>query len=144
MKKFVCTDMNRFNRLMLRIDSVYHEAALKLGLTDSAMMVLYAVLDNGGNCPIGNICSFGISKQTVNSALRKLESDNIIFLEATGGRCKNVCLTEKGMKLSEKTVLKIIDVENEIFDSWTKSERETYIELTKRYMNQLSEKISKI
>ena len=48
------------------------------------------------------------------------------------------------MALAEKTILKIINIENEIFASWTKYERETYIELTKRYMNQLSEKVSKI
>lgn len=144
MKKFVCADMNRFNSLITQTDSVYHEAALKLGLTYSAMMVLYAVLDGGGKCPISDICGFGINKQTVNSALRKLETENVIFLEAAGGRRKNVRLTEKGMELAENTVLKIISIENEIFASWTKNERETYIELTKRYMDQLSEKISEI
>ena len=133
--------MNRFNSLITQTDSIYREAAFKLGLTYSAMMVLYAVLNNGGSCPISDICAFGINKQTVNSALRKLETEAVVFLEA---RRKNVRLTENGMALAEKTILKIINIENEIFASWTKNERETYIELTKRYMNQLSEKVSKI
>ncbi len=136
--------MNRFNSLITQTDSIYREAAFKLGLTYSAMMVLYAVLNNGGSCPISDICAFGINKQTVNSALRKLETEDVVFLEAAGGRRKNVRLTENGMALAEKTILKIINIENEIFASWTKNERETYIELTKRYMNQLSEKVSKI
>lgn len=136
--------MNRFNSLITQTDSIYREAAFKLGLTYSAMMVLYAVLNNGGSCPISDICAFGINKQTVNSALRKLETEDVVFLEAAGGRRKNVRLTENGMALAEKTILKIINTENEIFASWTKNERETYIELTKRYMNQLSEKVSKI
>lgn len=144
MKKFVCADMNRFNSLITQTDSIYREAAFKLGLTYSAMTVLYAVLNNGGSCPISDICAFGINKQTVNSALRKLETEDVVFLEAAGGRRKNVRLTENGMALAEKTILKIINIENEIFASWTKYERETYIELTKRYMNQLSEKVSKI
>ncbi len=144
MKKFVCADMNRFNSLITQTDSIYREAAFKLGLTYSAMMVLYAVLNNGGSCPISDICAFGINKQTVNSALRKLETEDVVFLEAAGARRKNVRLTENGMALAEKTILKIINIENEIFASWTKNERETYIELTKRYMNQLSEKVSKI
>ncbi len=144
MKKFVCADMNRFNSLITQTDSIYREAAFKLGLTYSAMMVLYAVFNNGGSCPISDICAFGINKQTVNSALRKLETEDVVFLEAAGGRRKNVRLTENGMALAEKTILKIINIENEIFASWTKYERETYIELTKRYMNQLSEKVSKI
>ena len=144
MKKFVCADMNRFNSLITQTDSIYREAAFKLGLTYSAMMVLYAVLNNGGSCPISDICALGINKQTVNSALRKLETEDVVFLEAAGGRRKNVRLTENGMALAEKTILKIINIENEIFASWTKNERETYIELTKRYMNQVSEKVSKI
>lgn len=144
MKKFVCADMNRFNSLITQTDSIYREAAFKLGLTYSAMMVLYAVFNNGESCPISDICAFGINKQTVNSALRKLETEDVVFLEAAGGRRKNVRLTENGMALAKKTILKIINIENEIFASWTKNERETYIELTKRYMNQLSEKVSKI
>ncbi len=115
MKKFVCADMNRFNSLITQTDSIYREAAFKLGLTYSAMMVLYAVLNNGGSCPISDICAFGINKQTVNSALRKLETEDVVFLEAAGGRRKNVRLTENGMALAEKTILKIINIENENF-----------------------------
>lgn len=136
--------MNRFNCLTFQTDSVYHEAASRLGLTYSAMMILYSVLDHGGSCPIGDICAFGISKQTVNSALRKLENEDVIFLKSAGGRRKDICLTENGTALAEKTVLKIIEIENEIFASWAESERETYFELTKRYMNQLNERVSKL
>lgn len=143
-KKLISADVNRFNRLTLQTDLVYHEAASRLGLTYSAMMILYSVLDNGGSCPIGDICAFGISKQTVNSALRKLENEDIIFRRSAGGRRKDICLTEKGTALAEKTVLKIIEFENEIFASWTEHERETYFELTKRYMNQLNERVSKL
>ena len=144
MKKFVSADVNRFNCLTMQIDSVYHEAASRLGLTYSAMTILYYVLDNGGICPIGEICAFGMNKQTVNSALRKLEHDDIVFLEAAGGHRKNVRLTQKGTELAEKTVLKIIEIEKEIFASWTEHEREAYLELTKRYMNQLNERVSKL
>lgn len=143
-KKFVSADMNRFNCLMMQTDAVYHEAASRLGLSDSAMNILYSVLNSGGSCPISEICSFGISKQTVNSALRKLEKEGIVFLEAAGGRRKNVCLTEKGTELAERTVLKIIEIENGIMASWTEHERELYLELTKRYMNRLSEKVSEL
>ena len=144
MRKLISADVNSFNCLTMQIDSVYHEAASRLGLTYSAMMVLYSALDNGGSCPISDICAFGMNKQTVNSALRKLESEGTVFLEAAGGRRKNVRLTKNGTELAEKTVLKIIEIENNIFASWTERERESYLELTKRYMNQLNEKISKL
>lgn len=144
MRKFLSADMNRFNRLSMQIDSVYREAASKLGLSYSEMMVLYSVLDNGGRCPISEICAVGINKQTVNSALRKLERENVVFLEAAGGRRKNVCLTEDGRKLAERTVLRIIKFENEIFASWSEEERESYLELTHRFLTQINEKVETI
>ena len=143
-RNLISADVNRFNCLTMQTDAVYHEAASRLGLTYSAMTVLYSALDNGGSCPISDICAFGMNKQTVNSALRKLESEGIVFLEAAGGRRKNVRLTEKGTERAEKTVLKIIEIENEIMASWTEQERETYFELTKRYMTQLNERVSKL
>ena len=35
--------MKRFNYLLGEMDAVYHEMALKLGLSDSAMIILYTV-----------------------------------------------------------------------------------------------------
>ena len=43
MGNYVINDMKRFNHLISEIDAVYHEAALKLGLSDSAMLILYTV-----------------------------------------------------------------------------------------------------
>ena len=75
--------MKRFNYLLGEIDDAYHDAALKFGLSDSAMIVLYAVCGNRGSCPIDGICRLsGVRKQTVNSALRKLEAEGVVYLEA--------------------------------------------------------------
>lgn len=126
--------MQRFNFLSREIDSAYSNAARKLGLTDSAFHILYTLADSGGECGISDICGYGISKQTVNSALRRLEGEGMIYLENSDGKRKNVCLTEKGRMLSENTVMKIISIENEIFSSWKKSETDMYIELTERYL----------
>ena len=68
-------EMRRYNHLVGEIDGVYHEMSLRLGLSDSAMIVLYTLCDSGGPCPLRDICRrSGLSKQTVNSALRKLEA----------------------------------------------------------------------
>lgn len=89
--------MKRFNHLLGEIDAVYHEMDWKLGLSDSAMAVLYTICDNGGCCLLQDICRLsGLSKQTVNSALRRLEADGILYLEAAGSKAKKVRLTESG------------------------------------------------
>lgn len=78
MEFYINAQMQRFNLLQSEIDTAYHDAALKLGRSDSAMLVLYTLCSGGGECMLGDITS-GASKQTINSALRKLESEGIIY-----------------------------------------------------------------
>lgn len=125
------------------MDGVYHDAGQRLGLSDSVMIVLYTVSGNGGSCMLSEICRLsGTSKQTINSALRRLEKEGIITLETVDGRRKCVFLTPKGKKLAENTVENIIKAENEIYGSWTAEERKIYIELTERFLRQIREKTS--
>ncbi len=140
MEFYINAQMQRFNLLLSEIDTAYHDAALKLGMSDSAMLVLYTLCSCGGECMIGDITS-GASKQTVNSALRKLESEGIVYLEVFEGKKKKVYLTEKGKKLAQDTVLRIIEAENEIFASWSDEEKSIYIGLTQRYLADFKEKM---
>ena len=41
--------MHRVNCLASDLDSLYHQAALKLGLSDSVLFVLYLVYENDGS-----------------------------------------------------------------------------------------------
>lgn len=133
----------RFNNLSSEIEGAYHDAAQRLGLPDSTMRILYTVSGNGGSCMLSDICRLsGTSKQTINSALRRLEKDGIIILETVKGRRKCVYLTDKGKILSENTAERIIKAENETFGSWTDEERKIYIELTERFLKQFKDKIS--
>lgn len=137
--------MKMFNHLWNEIDATYHDAALKLKLSDSAMIILYTICNNGDSCMIGDITRLsGISKQTINSSLRKLETDGIIYLELVGLRKKRVCLTEKGKRFAEDTVLKIINIENKIYNSWTKAELDLYLELTQRFLHDFENEIKKL
>ena len=98
----ISRELERFNHLMGEIDGLYHDAAVALGLSESAMKVLYTICCHGERCPLRAICrQSGMSKQTVNSALRKLEGAGAVYLEAAGGRSKNVCLTDAGRELAD-------------------------------------------
>lgn len=60
-------ELRRFNYLLSETESAYHEAASRLGLPESSMMVLYAVCHAGTSCPLRDICrNAGVSKQTIN------------------------------------------------------------------------------
>ena len=143
MEFFVDAQMKRFNLLTKEIDITYHDAALKLGMSDSAMVILYTVCSYGGECLLSDMTS-GVSKQTINSALRKLEADGVVRSEVFEGRKKKVHLTEKGRRLAKDTVYRVIEIENEIFASWPKEDVDKYLELTKRFMEALKEKTKEL
>ena len=133
--------MKRFNYLLGELDAVYHDMSLKFGLSDSAMNILYTICDQGDRCLLQNICRWsGLSKQTINSAIRKLETEGVVYLERAGSRNKDVCLTEQGMELAERTVGRIMQAENEIFASWTEEDVEKYLELTAHFLAAIREK----
>lgn len=138
-------EMRRFNCLSNEIEAVYHETAVKFALSDSALLVLYILCESGGGCPLSDIVRLsGISKQTLCSALRKLEADKVIETELLDARRKHVRLTRRGRNLAKKTAGRLIQIENDIFGSWTAEERSAYLSLTQRYLSALREKIEDI
>ena len=138
-------EVSRYNHLNSEISNVFHEMSVTLGLSDSVSAILYTICNFGDSCLLSDIVRMtGIPKQTINSALRKMEAEEILCLENTEGRRKAVCLTEKGKLLAERTARRMIRMENEIFSSWTEEERSLYLGLTQRYLNQLKEKAKEL
>ena len=81
-----------------------------------------------------------LPKQTVNSALKKLEADGIIMLiPENGGRSKVIELTEKGTRLAESTVDNVINAEKSAMSSLSDDEQHQLIELTRRYFSLIRE-----
>lgn len=143
MEYIVNAHLKRFNLLTSEINAAYHDAALKIGLSDSAFHILYTLCWCDGECPLSDITT-GASKQTINSALRKLEAENIVRLETYQGRKKKVSLTDAGYALAKNTILPLIAIENGIFGSWSDEEKNLYIELTRQYLSVFTEKIKEL
>lgn len=135
MENRVSKEMKRFNHLMSEIEATYHEISWKLKLSDSAIQILYTICNNGRDCLLQDICYHtGLSKQTINSAVRKLEAEQVVYLESVGSKSKKVCLTEKGKRLADQTAGKVIQAENEIFASWVPEDVQKYLDLTEAYL----------
>ena len=74
--------IRKINYLISEMDALYHLASLKMGISDSVSIVLYTIYDSGNGCLLSDVYKkSGISKQTVNSAVRKLETEEILYLE---------------------------------------------------------------
>lgn len=87
-----------FNRETKKLDDVYRSAAKSCGISECAFWILYTLRVEEKPFTQAEICEFLIEpKQTVNSALKKLEAEGYLTLSAGADqRSKRVCLTEKG------------------------------------------------
>ena len=146
MEDIFIKEMRRLNCLIGETDSVYHEAAVKLGVSDSTMQILYTICMTGENyCQLSEIARLtGSSRQTIHSSVRKLEQEGVVCLKAKNGRDKIVYLTEYGKKIVEKTALRMIEIENDIFATWTIQDRQEYLRLTQKYLIDLKKRVDRI
>lgn len=141
----ISKELKRCNHLLGELEATYHDISLKLGLSDSALKILYTICNEGDRCLLSLICRrSGLSKQTVNSAIRKLETEGILYLEKSGPKSKMACLTEAGKDLSARTALRLLNAENTIFSSWPRQDVEKYLELTENFLTALREAAARI
>ena len=145
MKKSTFEKLHRINYLGAEMDALYHQACRRLGISDSAMIVLYTIYDNGGTCLLSHIYKqSGVSKQTINSAMRKLENDGILYLEQENGRGKRVRLTSDGTDYVEKTAARLYAAECEVFSDWAGEESDTYIRFMEKFNDMFRIQIDKM
>lgn len=134
--------VHKINCLTNDLNALYHRAALKFGLSDSEMFILYMIIDKNDCCLLHDICfESGISKQTVNSAVRKLEGKGLIYLEKYKGKNKQVFLTKKGKDYCENTVVRLFKAECAAFDDWNEEETKYYVELMEKYNKSFKKQI---
>lgn len=137
--------INKINYMCFEVEALYHQASLKLGISDSVSIVLYTVYDVGESCLLSDIYKkTGISRQTVNSAIRGLETDGILYLEQHTGRSKRIVLTDKGKNFVERTIGKLRLAEIQAFEAWTEEEINTYIHLLEKYADCFRKQVEKM
>ena len=137
--------VHRINCLTEEVDSLYHQAALRLGVSDSVLFVLYMLHINGEKCLLYDTYKeSGISKQTINSAVRKLENEGIVYLEKHNGKSKIVCLTEKGKNYVGQTAAKLAEAECQAVSDWSEEEIDMYLQLIMKHDTSLRRQIEKL
>ena len=133
-------EVQQFNRLYKELDDIYHEIALAIGISDSALAVLYVVCTLGDGCLQKDICREAyVSKQTISSSVRNLERNGFLYLEKSG-RDKHICLTEKGRQFVEQKIRPVVDMENGAFLEMEPGERAEFIRLSQKYVDLFGKK----
>lgn len=76
----------KYNNLFRLENELYHDIAVKMGLSDSAFGILYWLDDLGDGCLQRDVCvASGLTKQTVNSSVHKLERTGFVELRVEQG-----------------------------------------------------------
>lgn len=137
--------LKEYNEIINTICNLYHEAAVKLGLSDSEMDILYGLCSHGQGCYQSTLYKeTGMTKSTINSAIKKMERDEILYLTPGPGRNTCVYLTEKGQKLAERTVYKVFEIENAVYEGWSEEEKQIFLRLNRNYAETLEQMVKKL
>ena len=132
------TTIQEFNQIDGRISSLYHAAALKMGLSDSEFRILYTLAVNEpGYLQSALREATGMGRSTVNSALKKLEREGILTLSPGSGRHTCVSLTAQGHRLADRTVCRLIRLEDRIYAGWTSEEQALLLRLNRDFTEKL-------
>lgn len=123
------------NRIYKEGNETYHMAAKSLGLSDCAFWVLYFLRSAETKLTPSALCAEMYEpKQTVHSALKKLEGEGYIcFEQGSDRRSKYVSLTERGRLLAENTVDQVIRAELTALCEMGEEDKRTFISLFVNY-----------
>ena len=137
----------QFNRIYNDYCSIYRNIAKHFGLSETVFWILYTLIDE--NKPITQSYLCGIiylPKQTINSALKKLETEGYIklFVSELNRKNKMVALTDKGEKLARQTADKILAAEERAFNHMTDDEIKQLMVLYDKYLTVLETEIENL
>ena len=96
MSKHLSKKMLELNEIMKETDDLYRNLAKKFKMSDCMIWILYILREDDRSVTQSDICNMMyMPKQTVNSSLKKMESEGSIeLLNINDKRSKQVCLTD--------------------------------------------------
>lgn len=133
--------IQELNQLLKKMDNVYNKLAKSSGLSDTAFWILYTIKNEKETYKQKDLCvMWSYSKQTINSALKKLEEQNIIQLVAVpeNKKDKKIILTEYGEKLAEKFIKPVGEIEKDALNEI--KEKNKLINLFRKYIEEMDKK----
>ena len=129
-----------YNELCKETDALYRQVAERSELSDAMFWVLYAVCASKGNCSPRDVCgAWAMRKQTVHSALKKLEGQGYIALETApeDRRSKHILLTEKGERCRSTHFEPLFRAEEAAFAQMDLEHRVGLLRGCRAYLNEL-------
>ena len=85
-----------------------------------------------------------ISKQTINSSIRRLEQDGYLYLQPGRGRDMHICLTPEGRRLVEEKAAPVAAMEERAFSGMPQEDQQALLRLTHAYLARLRAEAGRI
>lgn len=137
--------MQTFDALFNEFALLCHEIAKSQGLSDSAYDVLETILMLGEGCTQTEVFQKGcFNKQTINSAVKKLVEQDILWMQSGKGRESKLFFTEKGKAFVKLSIVPFEKAETEVYDEFTEEEYQQLLRLTSQYVNSYKNKVEKL
>ena len=135
-----------YNSIFKENDDLYRKIARELGMSECTFQIFYMLREQEETVTQSEICSALYQpKQTVNSALKKLEQEGYLrLIKQDDRRSKRIELTEKGRELAERTVDRVLLVEQKALAELTEEEQKAFIGLFRKYTKLLGNKMQEI
>lgn len=132
-----------YNAELKRVDDVYRRAVKRCGMGSCAFWILYTLrMEQRPHTQSEIRERLYAPKQTVNSALKKLEAEGYLSLAAgEDQRSKAVRLTEAGRGLAGSCVDWVVEAEARALEAMGQEDRETFLRLTRLYGTLLDEQL---
>ena len=133
--------IKEFNQLLKKMDNVYDKLAKSSGISDTAFWIIYTIKNEKETYKQKDLCvMWSYSKQTINSALKKLEEQNIIKLVSLpeNKKDKKIILTDYGEQIAKELIDPVNEIEKESLKQL--KEANIFIDLFKKYIETMEEK----
>ena len=132
--------LTEYYELYKETDLLYGHVAEQSGLSAAMFWTIYMVYASPNGCAPKDVCGFcAMSKQTVHSALKKLEREGYVRLETDerDRRSKRIVLLEKGEHYAAAYLRPLFRAEEEAFAAMSEGEREGLLRGSRVFLEQL-------
>lgn len=145
MKVKQSAELREFNCLYKEIENLYYDISVKAGVSDSAFLIMYSIVELGDGCLQKDIAErYFISRQTISSSVRSLERKGYISLQHGKGRNMHLHLTLEGKKFVDDKIIPLMEIENSIFETMSPQDSQEFLRLSRKYNEIFKEKVKRL
>lgn len=138
--------IEQIEKIQKEQESIYHHAAVRFGISDTVMWILYNIYESKEIYTQQELCKKCFyPKQTVNTAVANLVKNGYVRLEMIPGtrNQKKILLTQAGIELAQNTTEYVKAAELRAYGKLSKEELRMLLDVNQKLTSYLREEMEK-